>query len=222
MKVTLIRFTPDPDGLGGEAAAMCYNSDNPGRSLRGALSSGHRSVTEHASFTFKIEDVSRVLLAQLTRHRIASYSVQSQRYCGANLDIVVPDSMADPELVDEIIEVRRVVEKLYDKAISLGKPAEDARYFTLQAGVTSLIVTMNARELWHFFELRCCNRAQWEIRELADRMLAAACVVAPELFRDAGPGCVRGMCPEGKRSCGRPRGFEIDKLKGVMDDDEPV
>lgn len=205
MNVTLIRFTPEPDKLCGEAAAICtgYTGD-PLKALRGALDSGHESVAEHASFTFRVEGVSRVLLAQLTRHRVASYSVQSQRYCGANLDIVVPDSMACPELVDEIVEVRRAVEKLYDKAISLGKPAEDARYFTLQAGVTSLIVTMNARELRHFFELRCCRRAQWEIRELADRMLAAACVVAPELFKDAGPGCLRGPCPEGKRSCGHP------------------
>ena len=205
MNVTLIRFTPEPDKLCGEAAAICtgYTGD-PLKAMRGALDSGHESVAEHASFTFRVEGVSRVLLAQLTRHRVASYSVQSQRYCGANLDIVVPDSMACPELVDEIVEVRRAVEKLYDKAISLGKPAEDARYFTLQAGVTSLIVTMNARELRHFFSLRCCNRAQWEIRELARRMMAECSVVAPELFRDAGPGCLRGPCPEGKRSCGRP------------------
>ena len=205
MNVTLIRFTPEPDKLCGEAAAICtgYTGD-PLKALRGALDSGHESVAEHASFTFRVEGVSRVLLAQLTRHRIASYSVQSQRYCGADLGLVLPDSMADPDLVDEIVEVRRAVEKLYDKAISLGKPAEDARYFTLQAGVTSLIVTMNARELRHFFSLRCCNRAQWEIRELAWRMLAECSVVAPELFKDAGPGCLRGPCPEGKRSCGHP------------------
>ena len=147
MNVTLIRFTPEPDKLCGEAAAICtgYTGD-PLKAMRGALDSGHESVAEHASFTFRVEGVSRVLLAQLTRHRVASYSVQSQRYCGANLDIVVPDSMACPELVDEIVEVRRAVEKLYDKAISLGKPAEDARYFTLQAGVTSLIVTMAGSE----------------------------------------------------------------------------
>ena len=205
MNVTLIRYTPEPDKLCGEAAAICtgYTGD-PLKALRGALLSGHQSIMEHASFTFRVEGVSRVLLAQLTRHRIASYSVQSQRYCGANLDVVIPDSMDDPELEDEIIEVRRVVKKLYDKTISLGKPAEDARYFTLQGGVTSLIVTMNARELRHFFSLRCCSRAQWEIRELARRMLAECSVVAPELFKDAGPGCLRGPCPEGKRSCGHP------------------
>ena len=205
MNVTLIRFTPEPDKLCGEAAAICtgYTGD-PIKALRGALESGHESVAEHAVFTFRIEDVSRSLLAQLTRHRLASYSVQSQRYCGANLDVVIPDSMACPELVDDIVEVRRAVGKLYDKAISLGKPAEDARYFTLQGGATSLIVTMNARELRHFFSLRCCNRAQWEIRELARRMMAECSVVAPALFENAGPGCLRGPCPEGKRSCGRP------------------
>ena len=205
MNVTLIRYTPEPDKLCGEAAAICtgYTGD-PIKALRGALESGHESVAEHAGFTFRIEDVSRVLLAQLTRHRLASFSVQSQRYCGANLNVVVPDSMVCPELVDDIVEVRRAVEKLYTKAISLGKPAEDARYLTLQGGVTSLIVTMNARELRHFFSLRCCNRAQWEIRELARRMLAECSVVAPELFKDAGPGCLRGTCPEGKRSCGKP------------------
>ena len=205
MNVTLIRYTPEPDKLCGEAAAICtgYTGD-PLKALRGALDSGHESVAEHVSFTFRVEGVSRVLLAQLTRHRVASYSVQSQRYCGADLDIVVPDSMECPELVHEIVDVRRAVKKLYNKAISLGTPQEDARYFTLQGGVTSLIVTMNARELRHFFSLRCCNRAQWEIRELARQMLADCSVVAPELFKDAGPVCLRGPCPEGKRSCGHP------------------
>lgn len=205
MNVTLIRFTPEPDKLCGEAAAICtgYTGD-PLKALRGALDSGHESVVEHASFTFRVEGVSRVLLAQLTRHRVASYSVQSQRYCGADLGLVLPDSMAIGDMIDEIIEVKCAVKKLYNKAISLGTPQEDARYFTLQGGVTSLIVTMNARELRHFFSLRCCNRAQWEIRELARRMLAECSVVAPELFKDAGPGCLRGPCPEGKRSCGHP------------------
>ena len=155
----MIRFTPAPEELCGEAAALCYHSDNPERALRGALSRGHGSVSEHASFTFRVEGVSRVLLAQLTRHRIASFSVESQRYCGANLDLVVPESMVDSELVDEIIEVKRAVENLYNKAISLGKPAEDARYFTLQAGKTNLIVTMNARELWNFFE----QAMRWDV-----------------------------------------------------------
>lgn len=209
MLVKLIRFTPDADGVCGEAAALCYNSDNPERSLRGALRRGHGSVSEHNAFTFRVEGVSRALLAQLTRHRIASYSVQSQRYCGANLDIVVPDSMVCSELVDEIVAVKRAVEKLYNKAIGLGKPAEDARYFTLQAGKTNLIVTMNARELDHFFELRLCARAQWEIRQMAHLMLEEVKVVAPELFKHAGPPCLMGRCQEGKNSCGHPWTKEV-------------
>lgn len=205
MKVTLIRYTQDADRLAGEAAALCYKGKNPARSLEIAMDGGHESVVEHASFTFLIEGVSRVLLAQLTRHRLASFSVQSQRYCGANLDLVVPDSMVRPELVNDIIEAKKAVEKLYKKATKLGVPDEDARYFTFQAGKTLLMVTMNARELRHFFSLRCCSRAQWEIRHLARQMLALCQDVAPKLFADAGPGCVRGHCPEGEKSCGKER-----------------
>lgn len=203
MKVTLIRYTQDADRLAGEAAALCYKGKNPERSLQIALNGGHESVTEHASFTFLIEGVSRVLLAQITRHRLASFSVESQRYCGANMETVTPDSMIRPELVDDIVRAKKVVQRLYDKCISLGVPAEDARYYTFQAGVTREMVTMNARELRHFFSLRCCTRAQWEIRELANEMLKLCKEVAPALFADAGPGCVRGHCPEGEKSCRR-------------------
>ena len=203
MKVTLMRHTAEPEMLAGWAAAMCYNGKNPARSLKVAMDGGHESVLEHVTFTFEIEGVSRVLLAQLTRHRLASYSVQSQRYCGANLDLVVPDSMVRPELVDDIIEAKKAVEKLYKKATKLGVPDEDARYFTFQAGQTKLVMTMNARELRHFFALRCCTRAQWEIRHMARQMLALCQDVAPAIFADAGPGCVRGSCPEGEKSCRR-------------------
>lgn len=190
--------------LCGMAAAECYQGKRHDKSLSRAMDGGHLSVLEHAAFTFRLSGVSRVLLAQLTRHRIASYSVQSQRYCGANLDLVIPDSMAREELVDEMIDVKKAVEKLYTKAVALGVPAEDARYFTLQGGKTSLIMTMNARELRHFFELRCCNRAQWEIRDMACQMLALCKIAAPELFKNAGPGCLRTGCPEGKMCCGKP------------------
>lgn len=206
MSVALLAHTAEPDRLCGRAAAICtgYTGD-PVQALRGALKSGHESIAEHATFTFAIDGVSRVLLAQITRHRLASFSVQSQRYCGADLETVTPESMIRPELVDDIIEAKRVVKRLYDKAIALGVPAEDARYYTFQGGVTRKIITMNARELRHFFGLRCCNRAQWEIRELADEMLRLCREVAPVLFADAGPGCVRGGCPEGAKSCGKPR-----------------
>lgn len=214
MDVKLIAHTPEPDFVAGRAAAICvggnlHDAGACSQALKGALASGHVSVAEHNAFTFLIEGISRVTLAQLTRHRLASFSVESQRYCGANLSSIVPNSMARVELVDDIVALRRKAADLYDKATALGVPAEDARYFTLQGGKTRMVMTVNARELLHFFELRCCNRAQWEIRELADRMLAECREVAPELFARAGCACMQGKpCPEGKRSCGHPRTAE--------------
>lgn len=220
MNVTLIRHTLTPEELVALGAKLCYSktnlldlqqqvakSDQEGF-CRKIIGMGHESVLEHASFTFGVEDVSRVLLAQLTRHRLASFSVQSQRYCGADMELVIPGSMCIPELVEDTVAVRRAVEELYRKAIWFGVPEEDARYLTLQAGTTRLMVTMNVRELRRFFELRCCNRAQWEIRALADEMLRICKEVAPALFSDAGPGCVRGHCPEGEKSCGHSRRFD--------------
>ena len=207
MNVTLIRYTPEPDALCGEAAAICtgYTGD-PLKALRGALESGHESVAEHAGFTFRIEDVSRVLLAQLTRHRLASFSVQSQRYCGISYNMAMPESVrnASSHVYDVFLDAVESSYKAYDWLIENGIPAEDARMVAPEGEMTEFVMTMNARELRHFFSLRCCNRAQWEIRKLARRMLAECSVVAPELFKDAGPGCLRGTCPEGKRSCGKP------------------
>ena len=205
MTVRLIAHTPNPDHVCALAAGICYNAKDSTKSLAHALESGHDSVAEHASFTFLIEGVSRVLLAQLTRHRIASFSVQSQRYCGAVFKTVLPEKMVEAGLSEECLELHGMARNLYDEAIKRGVPAEDARYFTLQGGHTKIVMTMNARELRHFFSLRCCNRAQWEIRQLADEMLALCKEKAPMLFADAGPGCVRGRCPE-KRPCGRPVG----------------
>ena len=207
MNVMLIRYTPEPDKLCGEAAAICtgYTGD-PLKALRGALESRHESVAEHAGFTFRIEDVSRVLLAQLTRHRLASFSVQSQRYCGISYNMAMPESVrnASSHVYDVFLDAMESSYKAYDWLIENGIPAEDARMVAPEGEMTELVMTMNARELRHFFSLRCCNRAQWEIRELAWRMLKEVYVVAPELFKDAGPGCLRGPCPEGKRSCGKP------------------
>ena len=204
MKVKLIRHTCEPEMLAGYAAAKCYNGKDPRKSLEGAMDGGHESVLEHAVFTFEVDEVSRVLLAQITRHRLASFSVQSQRYCGANQNVVTPDSMVHPELLGDIVAVKKAVERLYKHAKELGVPHEDCRYYTLQGGHTGFVMTMNGRELRHFFSLRCCNRAQWEIRELADKMVELVKEVAPAMFADAGPGCVRGHCPEHK-PCGRPR-----------------
>lgn len=205
MKVKLIRHTCEPEMLAGYAAAKCYKGKDPRKSLEVAMEGGHESVLEHTVWTFEVDEVSRVLLAQITRHRLASFSVQSQRYTGADMNMVVPESMVVADLVDDIVEARRAVDRLYKHARALGVPHEDCRYFTLQGGHTGFVMTMNTRELRHFFSLRMCARAQWEIRELADKMLELVKEVAPVLFADAGPGCVRGHCPEGEKSCGKPR-----------------
>lgn len=207
MKVKLIRYTPAPVELGGEAAAICTNYDDYGKALRGALGGGHESVIEHASFTFRIEGVSRAMLAQITRHRIASFSVESQRYVQMeHMPYVTPPTIAENDGAKAAYDrLMGKIGEMYHLLIEHGIPAEDARFVLPNACCTKMVMTMNARELRHFFELRCCNRAQWEIRELADKMLQLCTVVAPELFKDAGPGCVRGHCPEGKKSCGQPR-----------------
>lgn len=203
MNVTLMRHTPAPEELCGYAAALCTGFEGyPLKALKGALASGHESVAEHASFTFYIEGVSRVLLAQLTRHRIASFSVQSQRYCGCDpTDVIQPDSFEDKRFTGSVNAVLRKVEDLYNAMVTEGIPEEDARFIVPQGVTCKLMMTMNARELRHFFSLRCCNRAQWEIRELAQEMLQQCKEVAPALFADAGAGCVRGACPEGAKSC---------------------
>lgn len=208
MNVELIRYTQEPAELCGYAAAICTAYDDHWKALRGAMASGHESVIEHAAFTFRIEGVSRALLAQITRHRLASFSVESQRYVKMDeMPVVVPPSIAMNAVVLKTYNgLMDQIRMFYKAAVAMGIPYEDARYVTPQAACTKLIVTMNARELLHFFELRCCNRAQWEIRELADRMLALCRQAAPELFRRAGCACMMNLpCPEGKRSCGHTR-----------------
>lgn len=207
MEVRLLRHTFDPAMVCGEAAAICTGSDEPLLALRGAMSCGHESVVEHAVFTFKIEGVSRVLLAQLTRHRLASFSVQSQRYCGVNPDeVVLPKSFERNGHIADVDEFLLQAASLYEKLIADGVDEEDARYIIPQGVTCSLIMTMNVRELLHFFSLRCCNRAQWEIRDLADQMREICYEVSPILFRRSGAPCQRGQkCPEGKKSCGNPR-----------------
>ena len=211
MDVKLIRYTTEAEALCGEAAAICTDYEDEGRALRGAMGSGHESVIEHASFTFRVEGVSRALLAQITRHRLASFSVQSQRYValGDGFPYVVPQRIK--ELGETAVDAFRAqmdkIGEWYDGWLRvLGEDgAEDARFVLPNACCTQFVMTMNARELRHFFSLRCCNRAQWEIRELSDRMLKLCKEAAPGLFEQAGPGCVRGRCPEGKRGCRNPR-----------------
>ena len=205
MKVTLMRVTALPAEICGEAAAICTDSINPGRALRHAVESGHTSVLEHAVFTFQVEGLSRAALAQLTRHRIASFDVQSQRYVKLDdPELIVPESVKNSEFATDAIMCMEYSMKIYKRLLEIGVPAEDARYITPQAVPTKLIMTMNARELLHFFSLRTCNRAQWEIRGLADQMLRICRKEMPEVFENAGPGCVCGKCPE-KRPCWHPR-----------------
>jgi len=205
MKVELISHTAEAGKLCGEAAAVCTNSKNPESSLRHAVDSGHESVLEHGVFTFRVSGLSRAALAQLTRHRLASFDVQSQRYVRlSGVDLVMPESIRHSDFYTEAGSLMEDVMNLYQRMVDAGIPCEDARYITPQAVPTTLVMTMNARELRHFFSLRCCNRAQWEIRQMADEMLKQCKKAAPELFRNTGPGCVSGKCPE-KHPCGSPR-----------------
>ena len=211
MKVALITSTANAEELCGQAAAVSTNSKNPESALRHSLESGHMSILEHAVFTFKIEGLSRVALAQLTRHRLASFVVQSQRYVKLNEPaMVIPESMANSEFYVEVKGIMAEASELYRRMVEAGIPCEDARYVLPQAVETDLVMTMNARELLHFFSLRTCNRAQWEIRKVADEMLKICRQVAPVIFEKAGPGCVRGHCPE-KKPCGKPKNEEREE-----------
>lgn len=219
MLVTLLSYTKDAERLCASAAHSCYSSKGASelmdewderkgeRWLGSPLASGHHSVIEHASYTFSIEGVSRSLTHQLVRHRIASFSQLSQRYVDMkNADYVIPASIAaDPEVAKRYQDLMDRIWAEY-REISKHVPVEDARYVLPNACTTNIVVTMNARELWHFFELRTCRRAQDEIRQAADRMLYLVREASPFIFKDAGPPCIsRGRCPEGKMSCGKPR-----------------
>jgi thymidylate synthase (FAD) len=213
MNVQLLAHTPAPEQLIAASAKLCYSAasiadlaaieaDKAAEFIE-KLPEAHQSPFEHVSFTFGIEGVSRAMLAQITRHRIASFSVQSQRYVEmGHFGYVVPQTIAEnDESLDEYQHLMCLVRIVYNKLIELDIPAEDARFVLPNACATRMIVTMNARELLHFFSLRCCKRAQWEIRAVADEMLRLCKEVAPTLFAKAGAGCVRGHCPEGKTGC---------------------
>jgi thymidylate synthase (FAD) len=242
LKVDLIAHTPEPERVVAAAAKLCYSAvgveslmedltpEKSAKFLNMLSNLGHASPTEHASFTFAIEGVSRALLAQITRHRIASYSVQSQRY--VRLDdfkyVVPPEVEADPEskarflkaMEEEAAHYLALAESLTAKheaellAQGLSEKEahskaekqanEDARFVLPNACETKMVVTMNARSLNNFFSIRCCNRAQWEIRALAEEMYRLVYAVAPNLFAKSGPSCVAtGRCPEGRMSCGK-------------------
>lgn len=217
MKVKLINHTPEPDKTVAAAARLCYspvgaeqimeNFSEEGITvfLNKLMEIGHWSPTEHVSFTFAVEGVSRALSHQLVRHRIASYSQQSQRYVRLEdfAYIVPPTIQKDPQALKvfqgAIDQIRQAYQKLAQVV-----PAEDARYVLPNACETKVVFTFNCRSLYNFFEHRCCERAQWEIRRMANLMLAEVKRVAPILFAKAGPSCaVRGSCPEGSMCCGR-------------------
>jgi thymidylate synthase (FAD) len=218
MKVSLLQHTPEPERTVALAARLCYSSASIGELnekfssaditdfLAKIMSLGHQSVLEHASFTFGIEGISRACSHQLVRHRLASYSQQSQRYVvfkGDDFPLVAPESIASsPRRLEVFNEAVKAAAKAYRELVDDGVPAEDARFVLPNAAETKIIVTMNARELLHFFELRCCERAQWEIRAMAIEMLRIVKPAAPVIFSSAGPGCLVGPCPEGAMTCG--------------------
>lgn len=227
MQVKLLACTPDPEALCALAAQNCYSKHTTDERtkngkiltptgvqnmLNRVIRSGHHSTIEHASFTFAIEGVSRSLLAQITRHRIASFSVMSQRY--VKLDepsFVTPPSMAECATlwngnygaIEEFEMQMRNAWESYNKLLKMGIPAEDARYVLPNACTTNIIMTMNGRELLHFLSLRCCNRTQWELREVAWEIHCQLMEVAPEIFKHAGPSCWNGGCTEDE-PCGNP------------------
>ncbi len=214
MRVDLIFYTPFPEKVVTIAARLCYSdltldelrNEEVNRNLiRDVVRRGHHSVLEHCSFTFGIEDVSRVTTHQLVRHRIASYSQQSQRYVNLSkkgVSFVIPPTFFESQFKEEVEDLLNRSANLYKELIDSGISPEDARFVLPSSSKTRILVTMNARELLHFFSLRCCMRAQWEIREVANKMLSLVKGVAPTIFENAGPPCVSGRCPEGDRGCG--------------------
>jgi thymidylate synthase (FAD) len=216
MKIELLTHTPEPELVVAAAARLCYSNSSIGALLEKSrdereaflekiTSLGHLSVLEHVSFSFGVEGISRACSHQLVRHRLASYSQQSQRYVSHSkrFSAVTPDSIADsPELAERYQQMLDEIHGFYAEMLESGIPAEDARFILPNAATTKIVVTMNGRELLHFFSLRCCRRAQWEIQALAKQMLQLVKPLAPILFAKAGPGCLDGACPEGAMTCG--------------------
>lgn len=223
MKVKLLEYTPDPERVVAAAARLCYSADGAEEIAEKMTQakiydlidkirkSGHMSPFEHVSFTFAIEGVSRVFTHQLVRHRIASYDQQSQRYVDSNnFEYITPESIQKNEDALRVYkEAMDILNVTYHKLTELGIPKEDARFALPNSAETKIVLTMNARSLRHFFSLRCCNRAQWEIRAVANEMLEQAAKVAPLLFINAGASCIAngGKCPEGEMSCGHPKKY---------------
>ena len=229
MKVRLINYTKDPEKIVAQSARLCYSAlgieelreklsdESIIKLVKKIMKLGHYSVLEHATFTFAIEGISRITSHQLVRHRLASFSQQSQRYVKIDKEgfpYIVPKSIEKDEKLAKIyIDAIKKLDGIYQQLLDYNIEAEDARYILPQAVTTKMIVSANARELLHIFKLRCCNRAQWEIRELAIKMLKEVEDIAPIIFENAGPPCILGPCPEGELSCGKP--WSKNKEEGV-------
>ena len=241
MKVKLIAYTPNPEQVIASSAKLCYSAvgideiqndltlENTEKFVNMLMDIGHESPIEHVSFTFAVEGVSRVLTHQLVRHRMASYSQQSQRYVKLEqFEYIIPPEIEkiedakkmfveamekDQEYYNDIVDI--LTEKHNDmflkegnsekksKSLAIKKAIEDARFIFPNACETKIVFTMNARSLMNFFKHRTCNRAQWEIRKMATEVLRQVKEVSPILFKNAGPSCMSGKCPEGKMTCGK-------------------
>lgn len=241
LKVKLLNYTPNGEETIAQAGKLCYSrvgvdeigvkqdEESIARYVKMLSDMGHLSPIEHVSFTFAVEGVSRVLTHQLVRHRLASYSQQSQRYVKLDqFDYIIPPEIekdkeakeiyvnhmiACQKAYDDLVEI--LEKKHYEDFIKEGmdekkakrsaskKAIEDARYTFPNACETKIVFTMNARTLLHFFNVRSCLRAQWEIREMSDQMLKLVKDIYPNLFSNAGPSCISGPCPEGKMTCGK-------------------
>ncbi|MCX8059464.1 MAG: FAD-dependent thymidylate synthase [Spirochaetes bacterium] len=217
MNVKLLSFTPDPEKVVAYSANLCYSKTNIEETINKfydineikrlinlLIEKNHLSPFEHVNFTFGIEGISRVTSHQLVRHRIASYSQQSQRYVKytkENFDYVIPDTIKKSKYLNQYNEYIKIGQNLYEKMINDGIPKEDARYIFPNATKTNIIATFNGRSLLNFFELRCCYHSQWEIRRLAYAMLKLVKEIAPNLFSIAGPSCKKGICRENDENC---------------------
>lgn len=256
IKVELLEYTPNPEQVIATAAKLCYagcdidslreglTPEKSAEFVEKLMNMGHESPIEHVAFTFAIEGISRACSHQLVRHRIASYSQQSQRYVNMNdFQYVTPPSIEDNETIKNLYDAKmseiaesynlinhlltisfenKMVAEGIDKKIAHNKAIkmanEDARFILPNACETKIIVTMNARSLYNFFAHRCCSRAQWEIREVAEQMYRLVYKIAPTLFSHAGASCVvTGKCPEGAMSCGKVKEMQ-ERYKNIREE----
>lgn len=224
LNVKVLSHTPSPENVIASAARLCYSplginelvkkytDEQNQKMIDKLIELKHESPLEHVSFTFAIEGVSRTLTHQLVRHRVASHSQQSQRYVReSQFKYIIPKEIRKNTLLADIFRAQmassqEAYDVLVDRLMANGRTEkqaiEDARYVFPNATETKIITTMNVRTLLNFFELRCCNRAQWEIQQLADEMLREVRKIAPTLFAKAGASCTFGKCREGKMTCG--------------------